>query len=72
LGTDDDQMQQCLLTHAGLGEAPDVRPSSVAAWAGRRIFEETGRIDVAAQRLGMRSLDRAARFIGWDWAANGG
>lgn len=61
-----------ILTHAGLGEAPDVRPSSVAAWAGRRIFEETGRIDVAAQRLGMRSLDRAARFIGWDWAANGG
>jgi integrase/recombinase XerC len=56
------------LTRAGLGQAPGVRPSSIAAWAGRRIFEETGRIDLAASRLGLRSLDRTARFIGWDWS----
>lgn len=55
------------LTRAGLGEAPGVRPSSVAAWAGRKIFEETGRIDIVTRRLGVASLDRAARFIGWDW-----
>lgn len=57
------------LTYAGLGDAPGVRPSSVAAWAGRRVFLDTGRIDIAAQRLGMRSLDRTAVFIGWDWAS---
>lgn len=56
------------LTRAGLGQAPGVRPSSIAAWAGRRIFDETGRIDLAASRLGLRSLDRTARFIGWDWS----
>lgn len=60
------------LTRAGLGDAVDLRPSSVAAWAGRTIFDETGRIDVVAARLGMRSLDRTARFIGWDWTAADG
>lgn len=60
------------LTRAGLSEAQDIRPSSVAAWAGRKIFEGTGRIDTVAQRLGMRSLDRTARFIGWDWAPTSG
>ncbi len=57
------------LTHAGLGAEAGVRPASVAAWAGRRIFHDTGRIETVAQRLGMRSLDRTARFIGWDWAS---
>lgn len=57
------------LTYAGLGDAPGVRPSSVAAWAGRRIFLDTGSIDLAARRLGMRSLDRTALFIGWNWAS---
>lgn len=60
------------MTYAGLGDAPGIRPSSVAAWAGGRIFRETGRIDVAARRLGMRSLDRTATFIGWEWAATDG
>jgi hypothetical protein len=55
------------LRRAGLGDASDVRPSSVAAWAGRTIFEETGQIELVASRLGFRSLDRAAVFIGWDW-----
>ena len=55
------------MTYAGLGGAPGVRPSSVAAWAGRRIFRETARLDLDAQRLGMRSLDRTAVFIGWEW-----
>ena len=55
------------LTRAGIGKEPDVRPGSVVAWAGRKVFEETGSIEEAARRLGMRSLDRAARFIGWGW-----
>ncbi len=54
------------LTRAGLGKDPAVRPVSVAAWAGRRVFDETGRIDQVAARLGMRSLDRAARLIDLD------
>lgn len=58
---------QEVLVRAGLGGEPDVRASSVAAWAGRRILNETGRIDVVARRLGVRSLDRASRIIAWDW-----
>lgn len=56
-----------VLTRAGLHHEPDVRPGSVAAWAGRRILDETGRIDLAAKALGVRSLDRAAGIVGWDW-----
>lgn len=56
------------LTRAGVGREPDVRPISVAAWAGRRLLDETGRIDAVARLLGVRSLDRAARIVGWDWA----
>ena len=58
---------QDVLVRAGLAEEPDVRASSVAAWAGRRVLEETGRIDLAARALGVKSLDRAARIVGWDW-----
>jgi len=62
------------LVRAGLAGEPDVRPASVAGWAGRRVFEESARIEEVAVRLGVRSLDRAARLIGWEWArdAEGG
>lgn len=60
------------LVRAGLGSEPDVRPGSVVAWAGQRIFEQTGRIEEVARRLGIRSLDRAARFIDFDWKNPGG
>jgi integrase/recombinase XerC len=59
-----------VLTRAGLHGEPDVRPGSVAAWAGRRVLEETGRIDCAARTLGVRSLDRAAAIVAWDWQAD--
>ncbi len=52
------------LARAGLGDDPRVRPVSVVAWAGRRVFEETGRLEDAMVFLGMRSLDRTARLIG--------
>ena len=66
------QASSCLaigetLRRAGLGGEPDVRPLSVAAWAGARVFAETGRIEAAASALGVRSLDRAARLVGFDW-----
>jgi integrase len=55
------------LVRAGLGGEPDLRPASVAAWAGRSLLDETGRIDAVARLLGVRSLDRAARIVAWDW-----
>lgn len=56
-----------VLTRAGLHHEPDVRPGSVAAWAGRRVLDDSGRIDLAARALGVRGLDRAAGIVGWDW-----
>lgn len=56
-----------VLRRAGLTREPQVRPASVAAWAGRRILTETSRIDVVATRLGLSSLDRTARFVRWEW-----
>ena len=56
------------LRRAGLTADRDVRPASLAAWAGRQVLCSTGRIDAAARALGMRSLDGAARLIGWDWS----
>src|SRR6266568_4521003 len=55
------------LRRAGLGEERDVRPLSVAAWVGATILARGGSIDEVARALGMRSLDRAARLIGWHW-----
>jgi site-specific recombinase XerD len=51
---------------AGLVEH-DVRPRSIVAWAGRVMLAEDATIDEIARRLGMRSLDETAAFIGYDW-----
>jgi integrase len=56
-----------VLTRAGLAGEPDLRPTSVAAWTGRKEFDRTGSIADAARLLGLRSLDAAARMIGWNW-----
>ncbi|MEU1902970.1 integrase [Streptomyces hygroscopicus] len=56
-----------LLTRIGLADETGVKPSSVTAWAGVEAFERTGRIEEAARRLGLRSLDRAAAVIGHAW-----
>jgi integrase/recombinase XerC len=61
-----------VLQRAGLGDEPDVRPSSVVAWAGVKVLERTGRIECVADALGLRSLDSAASFIGWDWKTDPG
>jgi integrase/recombinase XerC len=55
-----------IFTIAGIRQG-GVRPGSLAAWAGRRVYEETGRIEEAARALGVRSLDIAAEIIGWGW-----
>ena len=59
---------QATLRGVGLGEDPTVGVGSVRAWAGRRVLEETGRIEDVALRLGVRSLDAAAELIGHAWA----
>jgi integrase len=55
------------LRRAGLGPEPDVRPNSVVAWRGAKALSEGTRIEAIARLLGIRSLDRTAAFIGWDW-----
>jgi hypothetical protein len=55
------------LRRAGLEGEADVRPVSVAGWAGARIYADTSRIEATARALGVRSLDRTARLIGLDW-----
>lgn len=52
---------------SGLDAEADVRPNSLAAWAGHVALEETGSIEGVAHRLGMRSLDAAASFINYNW-----
>jgi integrase/recombinase XerC len=59
-----------VLLRAGLGGDRRVRPASIAGWAGRRVFEESGRVEDAARVLGVRSLDSAARMIGLDWVGD--
>ncbi|MES9509147.1 hypothetical protein ABWJ92_22475 [Streptomyces sp. NPDC000609] len=56
-----------LLRRIGLGSDPLVKPASVTAKAAVEAFEVTGRIEEAARRLGLRSLDRAAAVVGYDW-----
>jgi site-specific recombinase XerD len=54
------------LRRAGLTTDSAVRPASVAAWAGRHLFDEGLSLEEVARRLGIRSLDRTASFIGLD------
>jgi integrase len=55
------------LRRAGLARDPAVSPASVRGWAGAKILFDTGSIQEVARRLGVRSLDRAARLVGHDW-----
>lgn len=57
-----------VLGDAGYATQSDIRPGSLAAWAGRRIFDQDHRIETVAHRLGLRSLDAAADTIAWDWS----
>lgn len=57
------------LRRAGLAKTPGVRPNSIPAWRGTAELDNGASIDEVAALLGMRSLDRAAAFIGFDWRA---
>lgn len=49
-----------------------VTPDSIRMWSAVRIWEETGRIEAVARWTGSRSLDAAARTIGFDWRGDDG
>ncbi|MEX0985751.1 MAG: site-specific integrase [Actinomycetota bacterium] len=57
------------LRQAGLTKTVGVRPNSIPAWRGVMALDDGASIDEVAVLLGMRSLDRAATFIGFDWRA---
>ncbi|MEX1092731.1 MAG: tyrosine-type recombinase/integrase [Acidimicrobiia bacterium] len=57
------------LRRAGLAKTPGVRPNSIPAWRGATELANGASIDEVAVLLGMRSLDRATTFIGFDWRA---
>ncbi len=56
-----------VLNRAGLTGAAGIKPSSLTAHAARRVFEDTGRIEAAAQLTGSGSLDGTAALIGYRW-----
>ncbi|MFD6197311.1 integrase [Mycobacteriaceae bacterium NPDC060252] len=58
-----------ILTRAGLSDDPGIRPSSLTAYAARRVFDRTGRVEAAAALIGSRSLDSTAALIGYQWSA---
>ncbi|MEB3050371.1 site-specific integrase [Mycolicibacter sp. MYC123] len=60
-----------ILSRAGLSEDSGIRPASLTAYAARREFDRTGRIEDAAHRVGASSLDATAALIGYDWHDGG-
>jgi site-specific recombinase XerD len=56
-----------ILNVAGLGREPDIRPTSVRHWAGRRGYDAGQPIHAVARALGHRSLDAAAEDIALTW-----
>ena len=54
-----------ILRRAGLGRDTLVKPASLRAWRGVKIFQRAGDITAVAAALGYRSLDNAANAIGW-------
>lgn len=55
------------LVRTGLSRERAVKPSSVAGWSGRQVYDLTGDLTAAARHLGFESLDQTARWIGLDW-----
>jgi site-specific recombinase XerD len=56
-----------LIRRIGLGNEPQAKPASLTAYAAMQIFDTSGSIEEVARRLGLRSLDRAAHIVGYDW-----
>lgn len=56
-----------VLTRAGLSTTTGIKPSSLTACAARQVFDDTGRIELAAKLIGSGSLDGTAALIGYQW-----
>lgn len=56
-----------LIKAAGLRKPGKIRVASINEYVAADLFAKTGRVEVVAARLGMRSLDAAAHLVGWDW-----
>jgi integrase len=56
-----------ILKRAGLHGQDGVRPTSITEYVAAAIYEETGRIEAVAARLGMYSLDATADMLGLEW-----
>ncbi|RIT40450.1 site-specific integrase [Mycobacteroides abscessus] len=56
-----------VLTRAGLSTTTGIKPSSLTAYAARQVFDDTGRIELAAKLIGSGSLDGTAALIGYQW-----
>lgn len=56
-----------LIKAAGLRKPGKIRVASINEYVAADLFAKTGRVEVVATRLGMRSLDAAAHLVGWDW-----
>ena len=55
------------LERAGLIRERAVKPSSLAGWSGRQVYDRTGDLTAVARHLGFDSLDQTARWVGLDW-----
>jgi len=55
-----------ITVNAGLGKR-GLTLDSVRAWRARELFRQSNHIEDVALFLGLRTLDGAARFIGYDW-----
>jgi site-specific recombinase XerC len=60
------QLMQRVLEAAGLQGEPNVRPGSIPAALGRRVWHRTGDLRLVAHALGCRTTDAAARQIDID------
>jgi integrase len=55
------------LIRASRLSAPGLNPRSIRAWAGTKALAGGATIDAVARMLGVRSLDQAARIVGFRW-----
>lgn len=54
------------LKAANLHDLPGVTPASVSLSVALAVYEQTGRVEAVAARLGVASLDTAAAYAGVD------
>lgn len=56
-----------LMKAAGVYRPGENRAASITEHVAARVFDQTGRVEAVAARLGMNSLDGAAHLVAYDW-----